>query len=279
MKKLLDRKDAYRCKDITALNQILIDIKPKRSLGELYINQKIDVTNLVKYVENLKKENNEITYFHAFSTAIGKLIYNRSLLNRFISNHHVYEHKDITLSYVMKTDFSDEAKEVMIIIPILKNDNIFTISEKIKNKVNNVRNNSYKEKGANKAINILSKMPNIIRIPLISILKFFDKHGILPTSLIKDNIYYSSIIVSNVGSLKCGGIYHNITDFGTCSGIITIGEIKEENKKYYCEFGITIDERIADGFYFIKSIHLLEELLNNPVLLEEPIYEKIERKK
>ena len=42
------------------------------------------------------------------------------------------------------------------------------------------------------------------------------------------------------------------------------------------EFGVNIDERIADGYYFTKSIKLLEYILNNPKLLEDNINEKIE---
>lgn len=284
MRHLKDRKDAYRCDDISGMNQILIDLKPKRSLGELYINQKIDVTNLVKYIKKKQELGEKITYFHAFSMAIGKVIYNRPLLNRFIINRHTFEHKNISLSFVMKIDFEDSSEEVMVILPIDNDDNIYTLSKKIQNKVNNIRNHQDNGSGANNAIQILGKLPNIIRVPIVGIFKWCDKHGILPESLIKDNIYYSSMIISNVGTLHCVGIYHNVTDFGTCSGIITIGEIKElqekinnrSTTKYYCEFGITIDERIADDFYFIKSIHLLEYILNNPEILEERVDEKIE---
>ena len=161
--------------------------------------------------------------------------------------------------------------------------NIFNISKKIKEKVENVRSKNDSGTGANNAINILSKLPNILRVPIVGLLKLFDKYQILPSSLIKDNIYYSSIIISDIGSLHCDGIYHNITDFGTCSSLITIGEIKEvkENNKtkYYCDFGITMDERIADGFYFIKSIHLMQHILDNPELLEDKVSSLIEIEK
>ena len=270
---------AKRCTDINGLNQIMIDIKPKRSLSELYINQKMDVTNLVNYVKELK-ETEHVTYFHAFTTMLSKVLYNRPLLNRYISNRHVYEHNDVTISYVMKVSFEDKSKEIMVVMPIAKDDNIFSIGKKIREKVDSVRNKNDGGEGANSAIHILSKLPNILRVPVIALLKWCDKHQILPSSLIKDNIYYSSCIISDIGSLHCDGIYHNVTDFGTCSGIITIGEIKEvkegKNTKYYCEFGITMDERVADGFYFIKSIHLMQYLLNNPELLEESASKKVE---
>lgn len=282
-----DRYDARLCKDITGMGQICIDLKPKRSLSELFINQKMDVTNLVEYINKHKEQNteeNKLTYFHAFMTAIGKTIYNRPLLNRFVANRHVYEHNNVSISFVMKIEFNDKSEEIMVIMPIEKDDNIFTIGKKVSDKVNRVRTKGDTGTGANSAIQILGKMPNIIRIPIIGMFKLFDKFGWLPKSLIEDNIYYSSMIVSNIGVLKCGGIYHNVTDFGTCSGLITMGEIKEEivkvnnknEKRYFCEFGVTIDERIADGFYMIKSLHLIEHLFKNPELLEERADEKVE---
>lgn len=284
-----DRRDAKRVKDVSGMNQILIDLKPERSLGELYINEKVDVTEVVKYVDKYKKKNKDdrLTYFHLFMTAIGKTMYNRPHLNRFIANRHTYEHNDVVISFVAKIEFEDSSEEVMILIPIDPSDNIFDISKKISEKVNSVRNKTHNNEGANSAILILGKLPNILRVPIVGLFKWCDKKGILPASLVKDNLYYSSMIVSNIGSLHCGGIYHNVTDFGTCSGLITIGEIKKETvknekgkeeEKYYCEFGVTIDERISDGYYFIKSIHLIEYLLKHPELLEGRADEKIEIK-
>lgn len=274
-----------RVKDLNGLGQILLDIKPKRCDSDVYINQKIDVTNLCDYMIKAKKKNSDLTYFHAFVTALGKTFYNRKKLNYYVRNRHLYEHKDIVISFVAKISFDDKSEEVMLLIPIDENDNIFTISDKIKSKVEKLRNKSkdFDKKGANNAIIILGKLPNILRIPIVGILKLFDKWGILPSSLMEDNLYYSSVIVSNLGSIKCGAIYHNITDFGTCSGIITIGEIKEEEviidgKKVirkFCEFGVNLDERIADGYYFVKSLKLLEYILNNPKMLENNCSEVI----
>lgn len=274
-----------RVKNISGLNQIMLDIKPKRCDSDVYINQKIDVTNLCDYMTKTKKKNSDLTYFHAFVTALGKTFYNRKKLNYYVRNRHLYEHKDIVISFVAKISFDDKSEEVMLLIPIDENDNIFTISDKIKSKIEKLRNKNknYDKKGANNAIIILGKLPNILRVPIVGILKLFDKWGILPSSLMEDNLYYSSVIVSNLGSIKCGAIYHNITDFGTCSGIITIGEIKEEEviidgKKVirkFCEFGVNLDERIADGYYFVKSLKLLEYILNNPKMLENNCSEVI----
>ena len=279
-----DRSYAKRINNISGLSQISIDLKPRRCDSDVYINQKIDVTNLVDYIEEKKDKGIELTYFHAFVTAIGKLIYNRKYLNRFVSNRHIYEHNEIIISFVAKLDFDDKSEEVMILVPISPNDNIISISNKIREKIKKIRSGNNKDEGANKAIQILGKLPNIVRVPIVGLLKWCDKKGFLPKSLIKDNLYYSSIIVSNLGSIKCGAIYHNINDFGACSSLATMGEIRDELcivdgkqvVKKICEFGVNIDERIADGYYFVKSIKLLESFLDNPKILEDRIDEKIE---
>lgn len=281
------RKDAKRIKDIGGMPQILLDLKPNRCDSDVFIEQNMDVTELAKYIEKIKKkENSDITYFHAFVTAIAKTIYNRPKLNRFIANRHVYEHNDIVISFVAKVSFDDKSEEIMVMVPILEDDNIYTIGKKIKDKVDSYRNKSVKREGANDAIQILGKMPNIIRVPLVGIFKWCDKNGMLPGSLVKDNLYYSSMIVSNLGSIKCGAIYHNIADFGTCSSLTTMGEIKDEEviingKKVVrkmCEFGINFDERVADGYYFAKSVKMLEYILDNPKMLEEKVSKKIDDK-
>ena len=278
MRKFGDRKDGRRVRDLTGMAQISIDLKPNRCDSDVYINQKMDLTELVKYVNRKKSEDMDLTYFPTFVMAIGKTFYNRPRLNYFVANRHVFEHNDVVISFVAKVTFEDESEQMMIMIPIEPEDTLETVSLKIKEKVSRIRSKKDKKEGANNAIDTLGKLPNIIRVPLMGLFKWLDQKGKLPTSLVKDNLYYSSIIVSNLGSIKCGAIYHNINDFGTCSSLATMGEIKKEEiitsdgkreLRDLCEFGINFDERVADGYYFAKSIKMIQYIFDHPELLEE----------
>lgn len=270
------------------MEQILIDLKPNRNEADVFINTGVDVTNLVDYITKKKTDGYHYTYFHAFVLALAKTIYNRPKLNRFVQNRHMFEHTDVVIAFVAKVEFNDHAKELMLQIPISPDETLDSLSNKIREKVEAIRNkkNKNKEKGANSAIEVLGRLPNIIRVPLIGLLKQMDKWGWLPRSLQEDDIYFSSAIITDIGSLKSDSIYHNNTNFGTCSSITAIGEIKDkiviqdgrEKKIKSCNFGINFDERIADGFYLIKSFKLLEYILNNPELLEERADKKIEIK-
>ena len=92
------------------------------------------------------------------------------------------------------------------------------------------------------------------------------------------------MVLSNLGSikLKCG--YHHLTNWGTCSLFCIIGEKKMSPffdddghvvMKETLDLGLTIDERLADGYYYSKSVRLLKYLLEHPEELEKPLKEEV----
>ena len=282
----MNRKDGIKVKKLDGMHGLIPFIMPKRVGSDVYINSNIDVTNMVNYVNELKKkeEYSHLTYFHIFCTAIGKTVYNRPLLNRFIINKNFYDRKDITLAFVAKKEFTDSSEEVFKVVKVEDNDNLLSMSKKISKDVKEVR--SSKTNNTDDFINNIGKLPKFIRAIMVKIIKFADNHDLIPSSLTKNSIYHSTILLSNLGSINCGGIYHHLTDFGTNSVILTIGKIKDEpvvvdgkvEIRKMCELGINLDERIADGFYFAKALNILKYVLENPELLEEDINVRIDRK-
>lgn len=282
----MKKKFGRRVKNVPGMMQLNCDIRKTRQESYLYASPKYDVTELLKYLEKRKKEGTHITFFHAFLAALGKTFYNRPVLNRFVKNRRIYEHPDVSFAFVAKVAFDDKAEEMMIQCKIEPNDNIDTISAKITDKVNKIRENASKvdKKGANNAMDVLAKLPNIIRVPLVGFFKWMDKIGYLPDFLADDNIYYSSLILSNLGSFHFDAIHHNINEFGISSGLATLGEIKEEEviidgKKQLRKMftlGANYDERATDGFYLIKSLKLIQYLFDHPEMLEEDADKKID---
>ena len=281
MKKFGDRRDGVRLR-LGGFEKLWNCLKSKRSENEVHILKEIDVTELKKYYDDMKVNDENITYFHLFATAIAKTIYNKPLLNRFIINGNKYERNELTLSFVAKTEFTDDAKELFKVLKIDKNDNVLSISKKIFGDVKKIRNNV--SSNADDFIDNFRYFPKFMIKLVVIILKFLDNHDMLPKSLTSGSIYHSTVLLSNLGSIHCGGIYHNLTNFGTNSIVVTIGEIKENvrvidgdiKKRYVCSFGITLDERVADGVYFAKCIKMLEYILNNPSLLEGRVDDKID---
>lgn len=276
-----DRRDGKLLK-IGGFEKIWNCLKSKRSENEVHILKEIDVTELKRYYDRCKKDNEKLTYFHLFATAISKIVYNKPLLNRFVINGKKYVRNDLTLSFVAKTEFTDNANELFTVMKIDDSDNLDSISKKIIGDVKKIRNNE--GSATDDFMDKLRIFPKFIIKIIVMIIKFLDNHDMLPSSLTRGSIYHSTVLLSNLGSIHCDGIYHNLTNFGTNSIVVTIGEVKESvrvvdgsvEKRYVCEFGITLDERIADGVYFAKCVNLLEYILNNPSLLEDRVDDKVD---
>ena len=94
------------------------------------------------------------------------------------------------------------------------------------------------------------------------------------------------MVLSNVGSIKLNCGYHHLTNWGTNGVFCLIGEkgstpvFNAEDgsctMRETVELGLTIDERLADGYYYSKSIRLLKHLLEHPELLDRPISEEVD---
>ena len=272
----MGRRDGYKVKDIHGMQNILIDFKPNRCDSAVYMNRKIDMTNFVKFMQKKKKEIEGLTYYHGLVDVMAKIMYSRPYMNRFIAGRTMYMHNDVSLAQTIKVEFEEDSVEALMVIKVDPEDTLLDISRKTKEKVDTIRQKKMSSKGnANGAADTLGKLPKYIRIPIVGILKWLDSHGWLPKSITDDNLYYSSAILSNIGTFKVGAIYHNLTNFGTASSLITFGEIVEENGKWYMEMGATIDERIADGFYFCKALKLIEYIFDTPELMMEPAGKKV----
>ena len=277
------RRDGKLIKDIDPMHIIMPHLMPNRCDSDVYMDLKVDVTELVKYYEKRKKKEEDLTYFHLFMTAFVKVLYNKPYLNRFVINKRLYDRNDISIAYTAKVNFQDKAKETLVVMKFSPDDTIDTIKEKVLKSVKTIRKGN--DNGANDVMNTVAKLPKFLRAFVVGIVKWMDRNDLLPKSIIDDNLYYSSMIVSNLGSIHGGSIYHHLSDFGTSSILTTIGEIKKEKVlmpngkeeiRDICSMGINLDERIADGVYFIKCSKLIQDILSNPKLLEDKVSTKVE---
>ena len=92
-------------------------------------------------------------------------------------------------------------------------------------------------------------------------------------------------MLTNLGSIGLHAGYHHLTNWGTTSVFCVIGQIKKRpfydddgtvHMKDSVDIGLTIDERLADGYYYSRTIQLLKKLLENPELLEKPLSEEVD---
>lgn len=284
-KKRGDRKDGIWLKDIPAMNRIMPGIMPNRADNEAYISVDIDLAPLDAYLakKNEGRTEDKYTYFHVISAAIAKAFVLRPKMNRFIANRRMYQRKDLTVAFVVKKKFDDRSEEGLA---FFKYDDKETM-DSYYGKIIRIIHSTRKDQGdtSTDAMNIITKLPQWVINLIVDVVLWLDKRGWAPQSLIGTDPNHASIFLTNLGSIGLEGGYHHLVNWGTNSCFVVLGKkyMKMDYQKdgtsklqEVIPIGITLDERIADGYYYSGTVALVKELLRNPELLDLPADSPVE---
>ena len=280
-----DRRDARWVREVDGMHAVMPHLMPKRTDAEVYLAAKMDVTAALAYIEQKNEGGAEYraTLFHCFIMAIAKTVYLRPLLNRYISGRRVYQRDKITLGFVVKKRFEDHSEESLMVTEALEDWTLTEVTKKVVGKVHTVRGQD--SFGLDDTLDLLKKLPRPIMMLAMWGFRTLDFFGKMPKALTDEDINYSTVALSNLGSIRCPAVYHHLNNYGNNSIMVTIGTIHKEEVfqpdgsravRDIVDVGVTLDERIADGFYFGRSWKIVQYLLNEPQLLDRPLKEEID---
>lgn len=277
-----DRRDGRWVRDVTGLQAIMTNLMPNRTDCEVYLQESFDATELMAYLEEKNREHPEYktTLFHCFLTAFARMVRERPLMNRFIQGRRTYERYEISLSFVAKRRFADHAEESLMFLVPKDTDTIDDISRRIVGEIQEVRKSEHATGGVDALMDKLAALPRPILMFVVYVIRCLDFWGINPQSITDGDPNYSSVFCSNLGSIKCPSVYHHLNNYGTNSMMFTIGNLHKEQVvmpdgsvqlRDMVDIGATLDERIADGFYFARSLKLVRHIFAHPQLLDCPL--------
>ena len=280
-----DRRDGYRIRGIDAMHYIIPRIFPNRTDNEAYISERIDLTNINKWLAEKNIDNPDYKYrlFNTLVAALLKTVILRPKMNRFLKRGDMYQRNYISASFVVKKQFTDDAEEGLAVIYADGSDTMDSIHEKIRAIVQEVKSDKLDE--SSDAMETINRLPRFLKNFIIWIVRKLDDRGLVPKSLIATDPYYSTVLLSNLGSIKLKSGYHHLANWGTNSVFVVVGEKKmtpffnpdgKFELRETVDIGMTVDERIADGYYYSKTVRLLKKLLENPELLDQPFGTEVE---
>lgn len=285
-KRFGDRKDGTLLRDISAMHYVMPLMYPNRCDNEAFISERIDLTNVMAYLEKKNANNPAYKYnlFQIMVTTMLKVITLRPKMNRFIANQTMYQRNEVSAAFTIKKEFTDNGGEALAFIHSKPEDTIDTVHNEIYRQVSIGRSDDQVDDGT-ASLNAVKKVPGFLVKLVGSAARFLDRHGWMPQDVIKGDPYYSSVVLTNLGSIKLHAGYHHLTNWGTNSVFCAIGEIKKRpfydeegnvTMRISVDLGLTIDERIADGYYYSRTVQLMKKLLENPELLEKPLCEEVD---
>ena len=275
-----DRWDAYRLRGLDPMHVMMPYMFGDRTDNEAVLGEVMDLTEVDKYLAKKNADHPEFkyTWFHFITAALAKAVLLRPKMNYFIAGGHYYERKDIQVAFNVKRKFADDAEEAMakfVLRPEGESpmEQVHTYVQKFVTKVRSDKSGV----GVDDILKFVSHLPRPLFRLLGWTLKKLEYYGIYPKALAVDDPCYASVYVTNLGSIKMNADYHHLFNWGTISFFVTIGEKKlrpffKEDGTYELrntiKLGLTIDERIADGYYFAKTLRLVRKIFAEPELLD-----------
>lgn len=272
----LGRADGKRLRHTDPMYRIASHIMVKRSDAMNNITLDIPLEPIDAYIRQKKKEGVSLSHMAVILAAFNRTMCDFPALNRFVVNKRIYSRKEIAIGMVVLKAGASGA-ETMNKIYLQPEDTIFDVNQRINEYVEASRD--VKDKNAtDKIIKALVGFPGLLRTA-VCVLKWMDKHNMLPRFIIKASPFHTTMVFTNLASIRTNYIHHHVYDFGTTSMALAAGNTREvprrsrdgEIEHVKClPLGLVMDERIATGYYFSQAFRKMKEYFNDPALLEQP---------
>ena len=272
------RSDGTLVKTREAYSMIMPFIMPTRAEALVYYNMTIDVAKVRAYIHQKRKEGMDISLFNVVIAACVRTLELYPRLNRFIAGKRLYQRNSLDVCYVVKREMSLEGDESVARITFGKHN---TMADTIRLMNEAISGKKQGENGMDdQLVHILRFAPRCLITFIVWMVRKLDYLGMLPKSFRDSLPFYCSLFVSNLGSLGIGAPNHHLYEMGTCSMFLTIGRMDrhveyDENGKrrnfITVDFGMTVDERVADGFCLSRAIACFNRLMQNPEELDVPL--------
>ena len=206
-------------------------------------------------------------------------------MNRFIQGRRMYERYEISLAFVCKRRFQDNGEESLMFFIPKEDETLDSVSYRIAGEVQETRKSEVATGGVDALLDGFARIPRLLLIPIIGFIRCMDFWGVNPKFLTDGDPNYSTIFLTNLGSIQAPAVYHHLNNYGTNSIMVAVGTIHKEERimpdgtkqiRDVVDIGATLDERIADGFYFARSLKLVKYIFTHPEMLDLPLNEPSE---
>ena len=275
-----DRTDGRRIRTEPPMNQVSPYLMWTRCGSMNLFEEAFEITNLERYIRQKRREG--LTSFglmHVLLAAYCRTLCRYPALNRFISGQKIYTHgEDIQFCLTVKKEMTSTSPETVIKVHLTRTDTAEDVYNKVNREIENVKNTPLDSSFDNLA-HAFMLIPGLFLKFTVWLLRVLDYFGLLPKFLLELSPFHGSVFFTSMGSLGIPPIYHHLYDFGNLPVFGSFGckrralEVQEDGtvvQKKYLDFKFSMDERIADGFYYAAFFKHFKRIIHHPEQLDLP---------
>ncbi len=273
------RSDGKKVKGMNIIDKAGPFFMPQRIDAVNYTTVKVKCDSIDEFIQKERRLGNSYSYMHIIIAMLVRVLYTRKKLNRFIMRGTTYQRNYISVSMDIKKKLDDEGEDVTLKFYFTGRESIAEVKKIVDDEIaKNLKTDEVHQ--TTKVAGKFCALPDFLFRWAMAIVNFLDRHGMLPKAIIKASPFHTSVFLTNLKSIKLGYIYHHLYNFGTTSMFVAMGKEAiepwvENNKDLklakVLSLGMSLDERVADGFYMGKSLRLCKDILSNLDILNESL--------
>lgn len=274
-----DRKEGRLLRSLPAFANFVPFIMPTRNDACNQYEESFEVSDVDRRLRKLRVDGYKgIGILHFIIAAYIRGVSMLPGMNRFIVGRRIYARDNIEVVMTVKRSLAIDATETTIKVVFEPTDTIFDVYRKMNEKIDEIKtvegNNNTED-----VAEAMCKAPRFLLRFALTILRIMDYFGWLPQSLLDASPFHGSMIITDLGSLRIGPIYHHIYNFGTLPVFISFGAKRHAyeldrhgnmvDRKYVdCKF--VMDERTVDGHYYAQFLQAFRYICQHPEIVETP---------
>ena len=274
-----DRKDGRLIRSLPAYAKFSPYIMTTRNDSCNLYDESMEITEVDRRLRRLRVEGYKgIGMLHFIIAAYIRIVSMLPGINRFVVGRRIYARNDIEVVMTVKRDLSVNSTETTIKVHFEPTDTIFDVYRKMNAKIDEIKS-SDENNNTEDVADAFARLPRFLIRFALAIVRALDYFGWLPQALIDASPFHGSMIITDLGSLRIGPVYHHIYNFGTLPVFIAFGakyhkyEINrhgrvEDNK--YIDTKMVLDEGTVDGHYYAQLLRAFRYLFDHPEVVETP---------
>ena len=274
-----DRKDGRLLRSLPAFNKFIPYIMPARNDRTNQYEESFEVSSVDRMLRRLRVDGYKgIGILHFLIAGYIRGLSMLPGMNRFVVGRRVYARNNIEVVMTVKRSLAVDATETTIKVEFEPTDTIIDVYRKMTEKIDEIKT-SEDTNNTEDVADALCRAPRFLLRFAVAVIRMLDYFGWLPESLTSASPFHGSMIITDLGSLRIGPVFHHIYNFGTLPVFVAFGAKRHSyeldrhgemvDRKYIdCKF--VMDEGTVDGHYYAQFLQAFRYMFLHPELLEAP---------
>lgn len=278
-RRMTDRKDGRRLRTISPLFQLSPFTMLNSADAANSFSDSIPIGPIETWLKDRRRAGDDtMNLLHVVVAAYIRMLAMRPAMNRFVAGRFIYARYNIDI--VLSTGGSGDADTASMdfTVRFQPSDTVIDVCRKIHTRANNLKADQFTDR-MERIASTLVKTPRFLLRFAVSVMRWLDSHGWLPSTLTDKSPWHGSALIADDGAFRLPPVRRSLNTHGALPVTISIGQIHavteldntgQPIERKYMDLSVTYDRRIADTAYVGSAFRYFRYYLTNPNALEFP---------